>query len=417
MLDVQENFQSEGTACVYASSPDSDSGFGDSSPSPPAIVANQYASPIGIPVPAAGSDVANVDTMDIFDDLMNGAFPVNDIGTEGSLGLIARPLDPSVYNTALTTTPGFPGLDDQWASSLLAPVMTPPLVQHSMETLLRAIRTWPRILCKGFQLPPMFHHSILSTDVSLPLANCCTLVKMWEGQFAGTNTIVHDTVMTEIKTLFRNFKTYDETESLAALQAITIYAILLVFPSKNQKSIPFLDTAIFSEIQQIVRHTAISGLVLQEENENSIPSWDAWVHVTSKRRAVFTLYLLHWAYSVYHHVPSFNCDELAYIPAPAPKYLWLATSEEQWKDLYVRWLAQWKGRQYMQHEFMFVEPGPFLDERTQLWLEDTDEFGMMFMSILVNATDREDYGFLPRCFTIPIEDKTEPAANGLQPTG
>lgn len=156
---------------------------------------------------------------------------------------------------------------------------------------------------------------------------------------------------------------------------------MLVFPAKDQKSIPFLDTAVFSEIQQVVRHTAISGMVLEEENENTIPSWEAWVHVTSKRRAVFTLYLLHWAYSVYHHVPSFNCDELAYIPAPAPKYLWQATEEEQWKDLYERWLAQWQGRQYLQHEFMFVSPGPFLDERTQLWLEDTDEFGMMFMSI------------------------------------
>ncbi|CZS98510.1 uncharacterized protein RAG0_07216 [Rhynchosporium agropyri] len=268
-----------------------------------------------------------MDTMlGVFDDLMNEKFPIVGLG---SGDLIARQFDTSVYSTTLTT-PGFLGLGDPWAASLLSHSMTPPLVLQSMETLLRALRTWPRILRKGFQLPPMFHHSVsrTSTTVSLPLANCCTLVEMWEGQFSGTNVLVQETIMIEIKTLFGNYITYDETDSLAALQIITIYAIMLVFPAKNQKSIPFLDTSVFSDIQQIVRHTAISGMILQEETENSVPSWEAWTHITSRRRAVFTLYLLHWAYSVYHHVPSFNCDELAYMPAPAPKYLWLATTEE-----------------------------------------------------------------------------------------
>lgn len=122
-------------------------------------------------------------------------------------------------------------------------------------------------------------------------------------------------------------------------------------------------------------------MVLQEETEHYLPSWEAWIHVTSKRRAVFALYLLHWSYSVYHRVASFNCEELSYIPAPAPKYLWQATSEEQWEGLYRRWLAQWNGQEFMQHEFMCITPGPFLDERAQLWLEDTDEFGMLFASI------------------------------------
>ncbi|KAH6722103.1 C6 finger domain-containing protein [Leptodontidium sp. MPI-SDFR-AT-0119] len=402
---------SRGVSCVYASSVESDSGRGDSSPSPPT---NQYVSSTGTSVQPGDNNAAIM--MGVFcDDLISGTFPIEDIGSGGSFDLISRSFDPSVYNTALTTAPNFPGLDDPWISSLLSPDTTPPLVKHSMGTLLRALRTWPRILSKGFQLPPIFHHSILRQPVPLPLANCCTLVKMWDGQFRGTNALVQDTIMTEIKTLFGNFKTYDETESLAALQAITIYAIMLAFPAKDQKSIPFLDTALFSEIQQVVRHTALSGMVLQEENENIMPSWEAWVHVTSKRRAVLTLYLLHWAYSVYHHVPSFNCDELAYIPAPAPKYLWQATSEGQWEELYVRWLAQWQGRQYLQHEFISVAPGPFLDERTQMWLEDTDEFGILFLSI-INATDREAYGFLPRCFNISPGETPKAACDSVQST-
>jgi hypothetical protein len=35
----------------------------------------------------------------------------------------------------------------------------------------------------------------------------------------------------------------------------------------------------------------------------------------------------------------------------------------------------------MQWEFMYIKPGVALDDRTERWLEDADEFGILFMSI------------------------------------
>lgn len=32
-------------------------------------------------------------------------------------------------------------------------------------------------------------------------------------------------------------------------------------------------------------------------------------------------------------------------------------------------------------ELMAVQPGPELDQRTEMWLEEVDEFGMMYMSL------------------------------------
>ncbi len=174
---------------------------------------------------------------------------------------------------------------------------------------------------------------------------------------------------------------YHETDALAALQAVLVYSIMLVFPSRNQNAIPLLDPSIFAKIRQMVYQTASSGMVLQEETEHGIPSWEAWIHITSKRRVVFTLYMLHWSYSVYHRLQSFNCEELGYMPAPAPKFLWNATSREQWEGLYKRWLTQWDGREYMQYEFDHVRPGVILDRRTDMWLEDADELGILFSSI------------------------------------
>jgi hypothetical protein len=176
-------------------------------------------------------------------------------------------------------------------------------------------------------------------------------------------------------------ETYDETDLLAALQALTIYTIMLIFPTKAQSAIPSVDPSVFVGLQQVAYYTAGTGLILQEETDHDVPSWDAWIHVTSKRRVIFTLYMLHWAYSVYHRLSSFNCDELGFMPAPAAKYLWQATTKQQWEELYKRWLVQWDGHEYLQKEFLYVKPGPALDRRTQMWLEDADELGVLFLSI------------------------------------
>jgi hypothetical protein len=176
-------------------------------------------------------------------------------------------------------------------------------------------------------------------------------------------------------------QSYGEKNLLAALQALMIYTIILIFPSKNQNAIPSVEPSVFVGLQQVVYYTAVTGLILQEETEHTVPSWEAWTHVTSKRRVIFSLYMLHWAYSVYHGLPSFNCEELGFMPAPAAKFLWQASTKQQWEVLYRRWLIQWGGREYMQREFHDIKPGIILDQRTQMWLEDADELGILFLSI------------------------------------
>jgi hypothetical protein len=137
----------------------------------------------------------------------------------------------------------------------------------------------------------------------------------------------------------------------------------------------------FRQIRQIVYHVSTSGLILQEETDHIRPSWESWLHVTTKRRAVLTLYLIHWSYSVYHSLPSFDCRDLGFIPAPSPKFLWQATERKQWESLYNRWLAQWDGNDFYQWEFFEVQPGIRMNDRCEMWLEDADEFGMIFISI------------------------------------
>lgn len=69
------------------------------------------------------------------------------------------------------------------------------------------------------------------------------------------------------------------------------------------------------------------------------------------------------------------------MPAPAAKFLWNEMSESQWKGLHASWLMQWDGLPLLQNEFYHVMPGVFIDRRMQMWLEDTDELGMLLVAI------------------------------------
>lgn len=98
---------------------------------------------------------------------------------------------------------------DPWLLASLNPQdTTPPLAKHSMQTLLRVLRTWPSMLAKGFQAPPIFHHSIRDDEcnVAQPLANCCTLTRMWYLQQEGSSSIVQETITRELKIILANVR-------------------------------------------------------------------------------------------------------------------------------------------------------------------------------------------------------------------
>jgi hypothetical protein len=173
----------------------------------------------------------------------------------------------------------------------------------------------------------------------------------------------------------------DERHLLSAMQALTLYTVILLFPGMGQNSVSLVDPAIFLSLQKVVSYVAKTGMVLVEERDNERPSWESWIHITAKRRAVFTLYLLHWSYSVYHRLPSFECSQLGFMPAPAPKFLWQTDSKEKWEDLYIRWLAQWGDCPYTMREFAAIQSGATLERRSEIWLEDADELGILFFSI------------------------------------
>jgi len=80
------------------------------------------------------------------------------------------------------------------------PATTPLLAHHSMELILRILRTWPRMIAKGIQLPPIIHSTQAPDTLKVPLlSNCFTVINMWYGQCPGATDMVQATVKKEMQ--------------------------------------------------------------------------------------------------------------------------------------------------------------------------------------------------------------------------
>ncbi|KAL1956926.1 hypothetical protein VTO42DRAFT_6673 [Malbranchea cinnamomea] len=256
------------------------------------------------------------------------------------------------------------------------------LTTHGMEFAFKVLRGWPRMLAEEFQLPPLIHFTQVNPEKTLPqpLANCITLAKMWHWQCEGAEQIVQDTVLGEVNNVLNKMQEYDEIDLLAALQALVMHLIMLLFPSKNSTRPVARDDLMYERLKRLISQLVTTGLFLQEERKQVRPSWEAWIHITSKRRAVLSLFLLQWAYSVFHGIPPFDCKGLGFMPAPAAKALWQARTEDEWNSLYVRWLTRWNGQGFLQCELAKIRPGIRMEPRAERWLEETDDFGLIMIA-------------------------------------
>ncbi|KAH6635763.1 hypothetical protein F5144DRAFT_155445 [Chaetomium tenue] len=261
------------------------------------------------------------------------------------------------------------------------------VVRHTMHFVIRVLKTWPRMMAAHHtaQLPPPIHRLQLVDGVPTPLANCYALVKMWSEHTDGSRELVKNTILHEIERLLGEYTTYNEDNLLAAAQSLLIMLIMLLFgmtgPSSSGLTHP-TDAQLLIRMWDVKELLSRTGLLLDQEAAHTVPpSWRQWAMVAAKRKTIHSFHHVEWAWSLLHGYPVLTCFELAPLPAPPPRYLWQeADDEARWRRLYVDWLAQWKGGFYRMMEFFHINPGGALDSRSELWLADADEFGMMIMA-------------------------------------
>ncbi|KAI1118398.1 hypothetical protein F5Y14DRAFT_447271 [Nemania sp. NC0429] len=301
----------------------------------------------------------------------------------------------------LTPTPYTEEIEAWMRALACKPVAPLSVLNHRAQIIFRAFRSWPRMMAKGIQVPPIIHLSQFYYDggkehgcvLEIPkhIARCITLCKMWVGQAEESGQIVQDAVRGEVESILTKYRSYDAITLLAALQSLMLLLVLLIFPCNRQQTLSHVPDHLFGAVQEMAAHVLTTGMLLHEEASHERPPWRIWTHIESKRRTLICIYLLHFAYSSCHGVRTFNCLELGRMRAPGPKWLWQAADEKRWMNLYTRWLAQWNGKEIIQAELFLVENGPVMDPRVEMWLEDADELSTLMMSIM-NTPPREFSG-------------------------
>ena len=176
------------------------------------------------------------------------------------------------------------------------------------------------------------------------------------------------------------YLTYDMPTLIAAFQAATIYSIILLFPTPQQPPRQMFDLQRLSRIQGLGVHVAQSSLVRPEELIRTRPKWKDWIEADCKRRTVLCFFAFEWINAKINKFAELTCGTPGVLPAPSGKVLWTATRREDWEVAYDRWLGRWAGQKpYSLRELFVQQPDGEIDERFEMWLEETDELGLTFM--------------------------------------
>ena len=263
----------------------------------------------------------------------------------------------------------------------------------------RVLKTYPGMLLQERHLPPFIHPAQLSgPEMPTPLANCLSLIRMWDGQVRGSENLMGGVILNEMKRIYEVVSrdrsrrrlsshsfiqraTYDQMNQLAAFQAYLMYAIMLFFADSQLGQL--IDRQVMINLQDFACEVANSGLVCPEELSHSRPEWESWIVASIKRRALYTMYMFDNVFCSRNGLPSFLGEELEGLLAPASKTLWEASERAAWNIGYNRYLHDWPSGG-LRIDDLWPPPETGSEgrrKRVEKWLTDVDEFGMMLFAV------------------------------------
>ncbi|KAF7587820.1 hypothetical protein BBP40_006672 [Aspergillus hancockii] len=275
---------------------------------------------------------------------------------------------------------------DRW----LRPYIPPPLGQDevpkvyhpsTLQYISRVLSTYPRRMLEDRAVPPIIHAAqIEGKEMPPALANCYSLVRMWEQAVPGSETMVTSTLEKEMERLGEEHPDHDY-ELLSAFQAYLIYTIMLYFSPHGGYSL--VTDKIMITLMELAFRTARNGLFCIAELAHTRPTWESWIVVAAKRRAIFTMYLFTSVYNADRLLPNFVAEEMRGVYAPGHKALWEAGDRDRWNKEYDRYLLQWEdGMLEISELWRSAETGSTeRRERIERWVQTTDEFGMMIFGV------------------------------------
>ncbi|KAF4635443.1 hypothetical protein G7Y89_g2655 [Cudoniella acicularis] len=171
------------------------------------------------------------------------------------------------------------------------------------------------------ELPPFIHKKSFivgrpsfekeTCDLPEPLANCSSILSMYQKQTPASRNLVSKTLLLEVQRLS------EESDDVVAYSASA-------------------DDEIAVEVQK-------NGFQSTSERMGRFPSWEEWILAESKRRTLITLHLLDVILDL--RVDKYqqgSCSIMDQIPLPCSKYLWEAETILLWEQEFKKYLQKRK---------------------------------------------------------------------------
>ncbi|KAF7942504.1 hypothetical protein BELL_0317g00110 [Botrytis elliptica] len=242
--------------------------------------------------------------------------------------------------------------------------------------ILCTLPTYPSMLIPSNDdgLPPFIHpHFNSRKALPAPLATCVSLIQWISVKNKDNVLFIWGCIRMEIDRICAQYKTYSIEDSVAALQAITIYFLLRI--SEDNENATNFDVPLISTMIKVAMHVAHLAEDLQNEG---VPSWKEWAMAESIRRTIITLFFIDLFFDVSSSVPEYRCNgnRLQYMTLPCSRKLWRATTNEAWENEYANSM---RGVQLTYGDLIISRTKP--EDRTlDGWLSQLDEFGMLVLA-------------------------------------
>ncbi|KAB8077339.1 hypothetical protein BDV29DRAFT_199077 [Aspergillus leporis] len=233
------------------------------------------------------------------------------------------------------------------------------VLPYTIQFIKRILSTYPRNMPKDGHVPPIIHHAqAKGNEISRALANCYSLVRMWEHAAPGSEEIVMSTLRWEMDRLASESPNQHDYELLCAFQAYLIYSILMYFSPRGG----FSDTTMVT-LKEMAFRTARNGLFCAAELAS-----------TDQANIIYNADRL---------LPDFIADELRGVYVPGHKALWEANDRETWNKEYDRYLSDWEDGSLVISKLCASpeKEEPKRRERIERWVQTVDEFGMMIFGL------------------------------------
>ncbi|KAK9481821.1 hypothetical protein V1527DRAFT_478423 [Lipomyces starkeyi] len=216
----------------------------------------------------------------------------------------------------------------------------------SSNHLFKVLLSYPTDLLSGISLPPFIHphtycplnRSKCACDSVLvhhffptPLANCISIMHMWQTRTPESKALVWRTIMSEQQRLSNEYHQYDDLNLLSAFQAITIYLLLQAREKdlKEHECVRLLWTT-----GKISAKAFIVGYKGENKSNSILPSWEEWAFRESMRRTFMVLFLIALLIETQTDYWPTCSSGLMEAFLPCSEDLWKSSNREDWEAKY-----------------------------------------------------------------------------------